>query len=179
MVIKNFGTYAFVYSVLLTCLSAQAQEQALSIGHKYNIRDYCILPEKVGIVEAPRDISDCGIHQETFKAYRKELWLKRPGSKCCVAIVREELDGRITLNPKGYQYGPIPQLACMDRQTADELWKAESDKGITDQTATYELTCYGSSDVVVFLDTVFKDNKLEKYKVRSSQLPAMDWHSVH
>ncbi|GEM_PF-858190 len=106
------------------------------------------------------------------------IFLSRPRSKNFVAVVQSEPGSSTILNPQqGFNYGPIPQLKKMNLAEADSLWGQPSTENVMDQSRTYELNTASGNEV--FLDVVFLENKLQKYRVRSASLRSNpSWCSV-
>lgn len=150
---------------------------------------YCLLPEEIGKIEPPRDIPDHAIKSEGPKyPCKKQILLSRDNHT--VALVRVELDGTITLNPqdRGFVYGkivltsegqkvycsPIPALQDMSQSELDRLWGTSS-KSIKDDVITYKLTSY-LTPPDVYVDIQFKDNKIQKYRIRSPHIETQTWN---
>jgi len=148
-----------------------------SPGTKLGLRSWCILPEDVAKVEGPRDMSSCGTAVGPRYTGLKEIWLKRPGSKCCVAIVRVEPDGSVILNPNGFAYGPIPPLRDMTPEEADQLWTSDGGKSVTGKVTTYRLASYIKPNEA-FIDLVFDRNNIQEYRIRSTEIGSANWHQV-
>jgi hypothetical protein len=143
-----------------------------------NLRTWCILPEECTKVYPPRDTSYCGIEPRTsHDTQLKQIWLKRPGSKCCVAIVEVDAHKKVILNPPGFDYGPIPPLHDITPSQADELWGSDSGKTVQGNIHTYKLTSYIEPHQAS-IDLVFEKNKLQKYRVTSSEIDSSDWYQV-
>jgi len=142
-----------------------------------DLRTYCILPEECTRVDPPRDSPDCGIRPNEPPKYPclKEIWIRR--DKCCVAIVRVELSGKVSFNPKGFDYGPIPALCDITRTQADELWATDGGKSVNGNFVTYKLGSYQSKSDL-FIDVVFHHDKVQKYRMRSKLLDSSQWYRV-
>lgn len=148
-----------------------------SPSRKNNLKEWCILPEGLGRTEGPRDIPDHAIRPAVAKyPCKKEIWVR--SGKRCVAIIRVELDGRLMLNPegKGFDYGPIPALRDMTQLQADELWGTET-KSLQGDVVTYKLTSYQSRNDL-FIDVIFRDDRICRYKVRSDLIEQSNWNNV-
>lgn len=142
-----------------------------------SLSTWCILPEGLGRTAGPRDMPDHAI-KPTVALYpcKKEIWVRN--GKRCVAIIRVELDGKLVLNPegKGFDYGPIPALCDMTQLQADELWGTET-KSVKGDVVTYKLMSYQSrSDL--FIDMVFREDRIYRYKVRSGLIENSEWNAV-
>lgn len=152
--------------------------QALADGEKKaSLSTWCILPEDITRVDPPRDMPDHAIRPVTVKyPCKKEIWVRR--GKRCVAVVRVEHDGQVVLNPraKGFDYGPIPILRDMTEAQADELWGTET-KSLKDDVVTYNLMSYQSRSNL-FIDVVFREDRIDKYRVRSDLLEKSQWNGV-
>jgi hypothetical protein len=87
------------------------------------------------------------------------------------------MDGTNLLNPKGFFYGPIPRLRDITPDIADQIWAAEPTEEIDVKKRSYKLESYGKTEDA-FLDIVFENNKIEKYRIRSPELHSSDWQHI-
>ncbi len=106
------------------------------------------------------------------------LDLRNPGEFRSVAVIEinssevVELNPRRTLHPgkpwqTTFDYGPIPPLSELNSAECDQLWN--SSETIYPGIRTYKLKAFNDpEDADYFLDTVFKNGYLQKYRVRSS-----------
>jgi hypothetical protein len=174
--------FAILALGFLTVVPSKAQDmprQDQTQATKNDLRSYCILPEEVGMVQTPRDMPDCAVKPKPADpTCKKELWLKRPGGKCCVAIVREQVNGMVILNPKGFAYGPIPTLGDMTKAEADAVWGTDGQNSVDERVVSYQLASYGIP-ADVFIDVAFHNDKIQKYRIRSAEIASTDWHQVN
>lgn len=146
-----------------------------------DLRSFSILPEGVGVVETSKVASstNCGFAPKAqTSSFYKDVTLQRPQSNCCVAILRIQNDGKVILNPEGYVYGPIPPLIKMSEKQADELWKTEGRKRVTEKIVSYDLVRCGDPQKTVQIDIIFRKNGVQKYRIVSIGLASPNWNEV-
>ncbi|RTL42441.1 MAG: hypothetical protein EKK48_10630 [Candidatus Melainabacteria bacterium] len=103
--------------------------------------------------------------------------LLRPDGNGIVAIVAISSNEKTAiLNPSGIDYGEIPPLTKLTPAQADQLWGSKSDaqQGLQ---RTYKLSSKWNQHFLI--DLSFKNEQLEKYRIRSPLLRAPDWKLVH
>lgn len=105
--------------------------------------------------------------------------LCRRGSTNTVAILQIDLDGTPSLNPDGYLYGPIPPLRDLTSIQAEQLWSpnpkaAPPSEGLR----TFDFIAWGRHRFKI--DFQFKDNRIQKFRVRSNRYGINnDWCEVN
>jgi len=189
MLLSNRGETRIVNRLIFAALTALLYlpshawaGEAMDKHQKYSeqnnaLRQFCILPEGAGVVKSPPpDPSDCSMEPPKY-SWAKQITLKRPGSKCCVAVLQVETDGTVELNPKGFNYGPIPSLKDITPDQADELWASSGNLRRQSSVRTYKLESYREPNVA-FIDLKFHGKKLLKYRIRSTELSSSVWHQV-
>jgi hypothetical protein len=138
----------------------------------------------------------CGeypLSKEDLANSKSFILLRRPSDGRCVAVVEVSSDGSVVLNPRStvfpknpfrkycWDYGPIPILAEMSISQADHLWGETGKSESNDVKRTYRLKTFNSpKDPDFFLDLIFKNDYVEKYRLRSSELKgASSWLNAH
>ncbi len=133
-------------------------------------------PERVctwgrSVPPQPRDSDENGL-QHFFKD------LRNPGDYRSVAVIEVKSSEVVELNPRRtlhpgkpwqttFDYGPIPPLSVMSSAKCDLLWGCS--ETIYPGIRTYKLKAFNDpEDADYFLDTIFDNGYLQKYRVRSS-----------
>lgn len=132
-----------------------------------SLRSCCIIC--IGRVEGPRDMPDCAIKPRSpaFNPGFHYYALHRPHARNLVAIAKVEPDGSLSLNPCGFDYGPIPPLENMTSNQADTLWGLSGTVCTETGPKTYKLIGQGDlRDQQFFLDIDFENNKVQRYRIR-------------
>lgn len=159
-------------------LADENSEEKTSRVRSNELRQWCILPNEIGNVVLPQDTSDCAIIPKTVN--RKLLFLLRPdedGSRGHLSAIAEvKSNGSVILNPDGFNYGPIPDLKELTPEQADQLWARNPDKQSNSQKKTYKLLARNNQDV--FLDLMFKNGRLQKYRIRGTVVKMERWSKV-
>ena len=153
----------------------QRTESAVSFSATSDLRSWSIRREDIGKVEGPGDHTDCGMPEQ----FAKEFLLTRPGETNVVAVIVVRMNGVSILNPKGFEYGLIPALSELTMSQADELWGArqtEHPSGALNE-RTYKLATKGNKEF--WIDLTFEGQRLQKYRMRSSELNSSSWCSVN
>jgi hypothetical protein len=94
------------------------------------------------------------------------LFLTGPNSEKFVAVLQIYQATPPVLNPEGFEYGPIPSLKNITKEDAEILW-GNGASSLPDET-TYKLKANTQGNF--FIDLLFKDNRLAKYRVRGERL---------
>lgn len=128
--------------------------------------------------------------RELEKMTRDKRFLQKMNdysTKRKVALIQVKPDGSAILNPemKGtfieYEYVHIPKNADLTQKDCDELW------GPTVSTSpefrTYQLELAGKklpddAKKRYFIDTIFQDSKLLKYRIRGAEIKLPQWNEV-
>lgn len=106
------------------------------------------------------------------------LFLTRPNESNYVAVLQVDHGCPAILNPDGFEYGPIPKLKDLTVLQADQLWGKAVNSDSSNLEKIYRLAAADKSDY--FLDTVFDETKLLKYRVRSHHVRGdAAWFSVN
>ena len=170
--LRNF---LLVMSLSFCCSSVLAEENSNnSAGNLMQdlrqLRQWSILPGDVFAKHLSPDALNC-----TPSAYvpHNDIWVKRPGSRCCVALIRISESGRAILNPEGFAYGPIPKISEMTRQQADALWQSDVQPS-TDGVVTYKLTSFSDKPEAVFIDVKFSNEKVDQFRLRAERIVAQE-----
>lgn len=138
------------------------------------MRSHSILPDGI-LAKPPQDTPpNCGF---TEYVPHNDIWVKRPESRCCVALIRISEKGKASLNPDGFIYGPIPNISKMTRQQADALWQAEPIP-TSGSEVTYKLTSFNYKPEDVYIDVVFANDRVDKYRLRAERIATPEWQSV-
>jgi hypothetical protein len=76
-------------------------------------------------------------------------------------------------------YGPIPLLSDISYAQAERLWGSDSEsKSVKTNSRTYRLKTFNNDkDPDFFLDLVFENDRIQKYRIRSTDLPDTNWHA--
>lgn len=124
-----------------------------------------------------------------FSKGTKTYLLSKPNGRNTVAVLWVVFK-KPTLNPErsNFEYGFIPPLSQLKISTADALWgvkdrtsvKANAARGQVER--TYELRSNNMNAMTIstekfFLDAVFEDAKLKRYRVRSEDVSS-EWQVV-
>lgn len=139
------------------------------------IRLFSITPPEIGRVESHKDLFVC----RNGPTWEKLFMLTRPKESNAVAVVAVNPNGETVLNPVDFSYGPIPALSSITMQQAHSLWAVESDDSsrLSFNKPTYLLKSKTGEDF--FLDLVFENDHLKKYRVRSTLLSSSPWSLVN
>jgi hypothetical protein len=92
-------------------------------------------------------------------------------------LIRISEKGKASLNPDGFIYGPIPKISEMTRQQADALWQAEP-VPTSGSEVTYKLSSFSDKPEDVYIDVVFQNNKVDRYRLRAERIATQEWQSV-
>lgn len=118
---------------------------------------------------------------------RKRLrFLKRPDDGRYVAVVEINRYDSAILNPtweNNLHYGPIPSLSDMTLKQADALWNSGSfDDNSEVKNRTYKLISgeplQGRNSEIFYIDAVFQNKKIKKYRLRSKAIKHSHWIST-
>jgi hypothetical protein len=121
------------------------------------------------IGQVPTNYRCCWGRNENSKPTNLAL-LTRPGESNIVAVILIEGNGTYTLNPPGFDYGPIPPLAKFGIETANQLWSSERlaiDKKNRIQKSYHLISSIRSVVTDFYVDAVFENQLLRQYRVRS------------
>lgn len=128
--------------------------------------------------KGPVDESRCGRPRRGIP--KGVFWLRRPLDTTVAAIVQKLPNGTVTLNPPGFDYGPIPALEKMTQEHCEWLWGSSPQEFAPSQKLLikeYRLVSPdGSTDF--FIDVKFDRDRLIKYRVRSTLIEPMKWCTV-
>lgn len=127
------------------------------------------------------------IQSHDFSKDTKVYLLCKPNGRNIVAVLYVQFNAP-TLNPETayFDYGPIPPLWQMSISIADALWGAKSYEAKSSEQneveRTYELRSTQMNGKTItkkrfFLDAVFFDKQLRKYRVRAESLSPI-WQTV-
>lgn len=175
----HLKTFVLVLSLSMSFSSALAEEGSNNsketISSEFQkLRSHCILPDSI-LANPPQDTPpNCGF---TEYVPHNDIWVKRPESRCCVALIRISEKGKASLNPDGFIYGPIPKISEMTRQQADALWQAEP-VPTSGSEVTYKLSSFSDKPEDVYIDVVFQNNKVDRYRLRAERIATQEWQSV-
>lgn len=124
-----------------------------------------------------------------FSKATKTYLLSKPNGRNTVAVLRVVFKNP-TLNPEwsDFDYGFIPPLSQLKISTADALWGIKNWTSVNSNVTrgqlerTYELRSTNMNETTIskkrfFLDAVFEDTKLKKYRVRSEDVSS-EWQNV-
>lgn len=99
----------------------------------------------------------------------------------CVAVIRKHPDEKLSLNPEGYNYGPIPPANELTVSIADQLFGEQLQKkeevAESDVERSYKL-CLRNGETCT-LDLTFKGSKCEKFRVHNPRLGSPQWFYVN
>lgn len=163
-------------------------------GEKYrwNFFRNCSIKRVVQPVPKPskRKIVTLAAEQShDFSKTTKTYLLTKPNVRNFVAVLEVRFE-KPTLNPEwsNFDYGFIPPLWQMSISTADALWGVKDPESLNSNAArgqlerTYELRSDNMNGMTIskekfFLDAVFEDAKLKRYRVRSEDVSS-EWQVV-
>ncbi|HMX47103.1 MAG TPA: hypothetical protein PL112_23865 [Candidatus Obscuribacter sp.] len=165
--------FFLVMLLYMSLSSAFAEGSKTTAEEIQKLRSHCILPDSI-LAKPPQDISDCGQREYIL---HNDIWVRRPESRCCVALIRISENGKAVLNPDGFLYGPIPNIAIITRQQADALWQSEP-VPTTGPRVSYKLSSFNDNPEDVYIDVVFENNKVDKYRLRAKRITIQEWQSV-
>jgi len=95
------------------------------------------------------------------------VFLTRPGESNFVAVLKVDQACPAILYPEGFDYGPIP-VSNLNLAAVEQIWGPAHVSTNNPDQKTYRLTSTDNADY--FLDAVYNQNKLNKYRVRSIRL---------
>jgi hypothetical protein len=176
-------------TTLFVCLVASTSAEETSSIDTHSITALRHSKQELQDLERQKQNLAKGMHVCNFSnAFDGCVPLRTPSGTRNVAIVKVQLNGACELNPIGrFDYGPIPPLNKMTIDVADRLWGiSEESKSNTER--TYHLV-QPHADENFFLDTVFVNGRLERYRFRSTSWIRIDdgdkyvqispdWHQV-
>ncbi len=102
------------------------------------------------------------------------IFLTRPDESNFVAVLEYEPGTAAELYPKGFDYGRIPNLNEFSPSLAALLFAPSDALTNTLQERTYRLTTAKPYALEFFLDLVFENNRLKKYKIRGATFEHFD-----
>ncbi len=164
--------------------SGEAERKEQQALKYFSISRYVLRPAKKEKRRSPRLRV---IQSHDFSDDTKVYLLCKPNGRNIVAVLKVLFDAP-TLNPEhlNFDYGPIPPLWQMSISIADALWGAKSYQAHSAEQAeverTYELRSTQMNGKIItkekfFLDAVFFDKQLRKYRVRAESLRPI-WQTV-
>lgn len=95
-----------------------------------------------------------------------DFLLMRENFEKPVAVIRIEKNGSVILNPPGYSYKRIPDLALITPTQASQLWSSTGLEAGPNSNPSYHLKNFRGE--LFTIDLLFKNKRLIKYRIRSN-----------
>ena len=121
------------------------------------------------VKRSPDEVACCYPSKHCFPKFS---FLTRPDDDKRVGIIELNIDGSALLNPGKVNYAPLPALANISPEEAAQLWG----NGVSRDEQTFALCLH--KQTACFLDLVFLDNKLQKYRLRGDEITAPKWQII-
>lgn len=148
--------------------------------YRNNLKDVSIrLDEEYRLEPLPQEIVGHGDFHQKRNPITRWFMVTKPNEVNYVAVIAERKFAPALINPtEFFVYGPIPRIENITPKQADQLWgNGIMQNGTSNLERTYKLISKNQHDKIreFFIDLVFRSNKLQKYRVRSSEICCSGW----
>lgn len=182
MVVRNWKKLVF-----LVLMSSQFLNPVLSENTEPNMKVTCSYPPQAtksnGVYISSHCAYPVALASSIIGANIRFLYTSMSNQPTAVSTAWFKPDGKTVLNPKVenpyvcLNYHDIPQLKDFTPALCDKLWKTPI--ASMGDNHTYKLISQkDKEESEFFIDVVFKDNRLSKYRVRTLAHETADWTTV-